>query len=79
MELGKTPSQYYADQEAVNKKSDNQSSSTLGLKETLLSRVEQDGLEISVIEGKSKSGKTYEQVKITSYQGAVPDPRIAGA
>ena len=45
----------------------------------MLSRVEQDGLEISVIEGKSKSGKTYEQVKITSDQGAVPDPRIAGA
>jgi len=79
MELGKTPSQYYADQEALTKKPDNKTSSTSSLKEKLLSKKEEDGLEISVIEGTSKNGRTYEQVKITTEQGSVPDPRIAGA
>lgn len=68
LELGKTPAQYYEEQAArASEKKEQKGESTIaGVRETLLSRETEDGLEISVIEGLSKSGKSFEQVKVTA-------------
>ncbi len=81
LELGKTPAQYYAEQAArLDEQTEQKGESSIaGVRETLLSREIDDGLEISLIQGTSKSGKTFEQVKVSVDQGSVPDPRIAGA
>ena len=87
IEIGKTPKQYYEEQEArgvlkkqardLNTQSGStpeepRKSSTQSLRETLMSKDEM-GREISLVKGKD-----YEQVKVSQGAGSVPDPRIAG-
>lgn len=64
LELGKTPAQYYQEQENRGKISEVGKAGTI--RETLLSKESEDGFEISVIEGLSQSGQTYEQVRISA-------------
>jgi hypothetical protein len=58
MELGKTAEQYYEELAARDAKPTK--TEVASVRETLLSRESEDGFEISVIEGKSRSGYTYE-------------------
>ena len=80
LEIGKTPREYYKEQEARgfaktpagSEDSETKQSSTQALKETLMQKSE-DGVEVSLIKGQN-----YEQVKVSQGTGAVPDPRVAG-
>lgn len=88
LELGKTPAQYYEEQAArgvprpgvtIKSLDGTKDKSIESVRETLMSMEEDDGVNISVIKGRSKTGESYEQVKVSASNGAVPDPRIAGA
>lgn len=80
LEIGKTPSDYYKEQaergfpkdEAADGQVSQQHSSTKALKETLMQKSD-DGVEVSLIKGGD-----YEQVKVATATGSVPDPRVAG-
>ena len=78
LEIGKTPKQYYDDLEArglypgKDGEVTTEKQSSQSLRETLLAK-EEDGLEISMIKGDD-----FEQVKVSTMAGKVPDPRVAG-
>lgn len=79
LEIGKTPKDYYKEQaergfpkDENSDAEDQKPSSTKTLKETLMQKND-DGLEVSLIKGGG-----YEQVKVASQTGSVPDPRVAG-
>ena len=72
LEIGKTPREYYGLDNKGQSKVD-VAEEDVALSETLLRKEDSTGVEVKLIKGEN-----FEQVKVSSPAGTVPDPRVAG-